>query len=82
MAISWQGNTWFTIDSFHTPFYKFLNTPFNMISYKRNWRFAIVVDLRYFKLWILLDHVVYVWRQDAKMKKLENVSLWKRFNFF
>ena len=47
-----------------------------------------VKDTRYFKLWIQLDQIIYVWNmnglrhQVAKTKVLENLNLWQWFNFF
>ena len=67
----------------------------------RNWVFATksdflipiplqrnVVNLRYFKLWIMLDTIIFVWNIKglhhlvAKIYGLESLSLWQRLNSF
>ena len=45
-----------------------------------------VTDLKYFKLWYVLDKIILVYNikglhpQVAKKKGFENLSLWQRFN--
>ena len=47
-----------------------------------------VADLKYFKLWILLDQLIYIRNNKglhlrvAKIYRLKNSSLWQRLNFF
>ena len=47
-----------------------------------------VVDLRYFKLWILVNQIIWVWNiivlhyPVAEILGLENLSLWQKLNFF
>ena len=47
-----------------------------------------VVDLRYFKLWTILDQIIEVWnfkglhQQVVEIWVLENLNLWQRLNSF
>ena len=73
-------------------FWIILNTEWRTFAGQRNWVFATnseflitislepkIVDLRYFKLWILLNQIIWVWNvkglQDRVLKLL-GVNIW------